>query len=65
MGAREDYRQFACECLRLADKAKEGGERQILLEMADAWTLIALKAPLLIEYPPRSQGDQLLRSNLA
>ncbi len=49
MSTREDYRQFACECLRLADNAKDGAARQILLKMADAWTVIALvEAPLLL-----------------
>jgi hypothetical protein len=51
MSIRDDYRQFARECLRLADKAEDGTERQILLHMADAWTVIALEAPLLIEHP--------------
>jgi len=49
MSAREDYRQFAGECLRLAEKTIDGAERQVLLEMADAWTVIALEAPLRIE----------------
>jgi hypothetical protein len=52
MSIREDYRQFACDCLRLADKAEDRAEREILLEMADAWTVIALQAPLLIEHTP-------------
>jgi hypothetical protein len=47
---REDYRQYAFDCLRLADKVKDRAEREILLEMADAWTAIALQAPLLIEH---------------
>ena len=50
MSIREDYRQYACDCLRLADKVKDRAEREILLEMADAWTVIALQAPLLIEH---------------
>ena len=45
---REDYRQYAFDCLRLADKVKDRAEREILLEMADAWTVIALQPPLLI-----------------
>jgi hypothetical protein len=38
---RKDYRQYAFDCLRLADKVKDRAEREILLEMADAWTVIA------------------------
>jgi len=45
MSARKDYREFACECLRLAERAKDGAERKILLEMADAWTIVALEPP--------------------
>ncbi len=44
MSTREDYRQFARDCLRLAEKEKDDVERRTLLEMADAWTLIALEA---------------------
>jgi hypothetical protein len=47
---REDYRQYAFDCVRLADKIKDRTEREILLEMADAWTAIAVRAPLLIEH---------------
>jgi hypothetical protein len=54
MSTREDFRQFAQECLRLAEKETDAAQRQTLLEMADAWTLIALKAPLFIERPSRS-----------
>jgi len=53
MSIREDYQQFACECLRLADKAEDDAERQIILEMADAWTLMALEAPLVSEHARR------------
>jgi hypothetical protein len=58
MSAREDYRQFAQEfaqeCLRLAAEAKDDRERQIFLEMADAWTVIAFEAPFVIEHATRS-----------
>jgi hypothetical protein len=50
MSTREDYRQYARDCLRLADKVKDRAEREILLEMADAWTAIALQASLLFEH---------------
>ena len=46
---REEYRQFAQECLRFAAEAKDDSQRQIFLEMADAWTVIAFEAPLVLE----------------
>jgi hypothetical protein len=46
---REEYRHFARECLRFATKAKDDRERQIFLGMADAWTVVAFTAPLVIE----------------
>ena len=49
MPIRQKYQQFACECLRFADEADDDDERQMLLLMADAWTVIALEAPLPIE----------------
>jgi len=49
MTTREHYRQFASECLRLAAAAKDEIERQIFLEMADAWTAIAFEAPSVVE----------------
>jgi hypothetical protein len=49
MSAREDCRQFARECLRVAAEAKDDRQRQIFLEMADAWTAIAFENPLAVE----------------
>jgi hypothetical protein len=37
----DEYRQFAQVCVRLAARAKDENERQIFLEMADAWTRLA------------------------
>jgi hypothetical protein len=44
MSNKQDYQQFAHECLRFADEAKDDKRRQLLLEMADAWTIVAFEA---------------------
>ena len=49
MSTREQYRQFAQACLRFAAEAKDDSQRQIFLEMADAWTVIAFEIPLVLE----------------
>ena len=46
MSSRQKCQQFACECLRFADETDDDRRRQTLLDMADAWTIIALEAPL-------------------
>jgi hypothetical protein len=46
MSSRQKCQQFACECLRFADETDDDHRRQTLLDMADAWTVIALEAPL-------------------
>jgi hypothetical protein len=56
MPSRQKYQQFACECLRFADEADDHYQRQILLEMADAWTVIALEAPLPVDRVGRQTG---------
>jgi hypothetical protein len=38
------------EYLRFAAEAEDDRERQILLEMADAWTVVAFEDPLVIEH---------------
>jgi hypothetical protein len=48
--AREDHRHLAVECLRFAAEAEDDRERQIFLEMADAWTVVAFEDPLVIEH---------------
>ncbi len=35
------YREFAEECLRLAEQAKDDHHRNILKEMAEAWSELA------------------------
>ena len=49
MFTREDHRHFAVEWLRFAAEAEDDRERQIFLEMADAWTVVAFEDPLVIE----------------
>ncbi len=51
MSIRDEYRQFAEECLRFAAEAKDHGRRKIFLEMADAWTVVALvDAPAVVKH---------------
>ena len=38
------YREFAEECLRLAKQAKDEHQREILTEMAKAWSKLAEEA---------------------
>jgi hypothetical protein len=39
-----EYRQFAAECLRLAERVKTAEERQILHHMAETWQKLADEA---------------------
>jgi len=38
MNRSEEYRKYADECARLAREAEDEAQRQVLLEIADAWT---------------------------
>jgi hypothetical protein len=38
------YREFAEECNRLAERAKTESQRKILEEMAEAWRMVAAEA---------------------
>ena len=40
-GAAEQYRQYAAECLRIAQSTTDDNQRLRLLEMADAWLRLA------------------------
>jgi len=42
MGSSREYWQYAKECARWAAEAKQNDEQELLLEMAKAWTNIAL-----------------------
>jgi hypothetical protein len=44
METASDYRDFAAECRRLAQRAKTEHQREILLEMAQAWLGLAEEA---------------------
>jgi hypothetical protein len=44
METASNYREFAAECRRLAQKAKTEQQREILLEMAQAWLRLAEEA---------------------
>jgi hypothetical protein len=41
MTAQRQYLRYASQCLGYAEKANSIGDREMLLEMADAWTRIA------------------------
>jgi hypothetical protein len=49
MSIRQDYQQFAHECLRFAYEAKNDKQRQLFLQMADAWTMVAFEGPFAVE----------------
>lgn len=40
-GAIEQYRQYAAECLRIAQNTTDDNQRLRLLEMAEAWQRLA------------------------
>ena len=42
MSTLSDYRQYAHECARRAAEAKDDQDRRTFLEMAKAWTRVAL-----------------------
>ena len=42
MATKAEYQYYSSQCLRCAAGAKTEEERQAFLEMADAWTRIAL-----------------------
>jgi hypothetical protein len=42
MASQSRYMQYANRCLHLAEDAQSNGDRQMFLEMADAWTHVAL-----------------------
>ena len=39
--ASEQYRQYAAECLRIAQATRDQGQKVRLLEMAEAWKHLA------------------------
>jgi len=44
MARAEDYRRYAAECLALAQRAENPNDRAKLLEMAQAFNQLAVKA---------------------
>ncbi len=44
MARAEDYRRYAAECLALAQRAVDPNDRARLLEMANAFNELAVKA---------------------
>ena len=41
MGKAEQYRRYAGECIRLAQQSQRPQEKQMLLNMAEAWSRLA------------------------
>ena len=64
MGASEDYRHHAAECLRVAERTTDLTARVALLDMARAWHSLAdqadrnSRADLVYETPPSPPGQQ-------
>jgi hypothetical protein len=44
MGKAERYRQYAAECIRLAQSTQDPSEKDTLLGMAEAWRRLAERA---------------------
>ncbi len=44
METAQNYRKFAKECHRLANKAEDGEHKRILEQMADVWLRLAAEA---------------------
>jgi hypothetical protein len=64
MGASEDYRHHAAECLRVAERTTDLTARVALLDMARAWHSLAdqadrnSRADLVYETPPAPRAEQ-------
>lgn len=41
MATAEQYRRYAAECVRLARKNDDPGEKNVLLQMAEGWRKLA------------------------
>jgi len=44
MPTAEQYRRYAAECVRLAQKNKDREEKDMLLQMAQGWRVLAQRA---------------------
>jgi hypothetical protein len=40
----EEYRQYAAECIRVAQQMQNAGDKTMLLDMAQKWRALAAKA---------------------
>ena len=60
MSESEKYKQFAADCIRIAEKL--GGEdRERLLKIANAWTEIALEGETIVPSRKKNPGDDAAR----
>ncbi len=57
MGKAEQYRQYAAECIRLAQQSPDPAEKNILLSMAAAWRRLAEHAESMSERAENSETD--------
>jgi len=56
MPSAKDYRYYAQQCLRYADRTENDEDREIFLEMATVWTHLELTSePRAIANPKESQ----------
>jgi len=62
MTTSEEYREYADECRRLAREAKDAAQRQVLLEIAHAWTQ---EAALADRVPPTAPNAQAVSRDRA
>jgi hypothetical protein len=52
MASAKEYRDFAEECLRWAEKAKDDAQRKAFLEMANSWVQAAAMLDAIPPTPP-------------
>jgi hypothetical protein len=63
MGSSKDYWLYARECARAAAEADQNDDKDVLLQMSQAWTNIALLADDVAgEILPQKKSKQLLHS---
>ncbi len=58
MARADDYRRYAAECLRLAQRAKTAADRVRLLEIAHAWSEMAAKVAAQTEDNPKDPAER-------
>lgn len=54
MAKAEDYRRYAAECVQLAQKKQNLREKDLMLQMAEHWRQLALRA----EKTPKEENER-------